>query len=62
MKSLKSISDVWFEAICWNYFLLGIFIIKLCVAFSLIDLGTFKIVILKQVSDISVTSETIQWL
>ena len=35
MRSLKSMSDDWFEAICGNYFLLGIFIIKLCAAFSL---------------------------
>ena len=42
MKSLKSMSDEWFYAICWSYLLLGIFIIKWCVAFSL-DFGLFEI-------------------
>ena len=63
MKSLKSMSDKWFEAVCWNYFLLGILMIKLCVAFGFIVLGTLKYDWdIKTRSDISVTSETIQWL
>ena len=42
MKSLKSMSDEWFDAICWSSLLLGILIIKYCVKSSLIGLGTFK--------------------
>ena len=35
-------SDEWFNTICWSSVLLGIFIIKFCVAFSLIVLSTLK--------------------
>ena len=35
-------SDKWVGAISWSSFLLGIFIIKECVAFNLITLGTLK--------------------
>ena len=42
MKSLNSISDEWFDAICWSSLLLGIFMIKQCVGFSIIVLGTLK--------------------
>ena len=42
MQSLESISDEWFDAICWNFLLLGIFIIKQCVVFSHIVLRTLK--------------------
>ena len=41
MKSSKSMSDEWFDAICWSSLLLRIFIIK-CVASSVIVLGTLK--------------------
>ena len=40
MKSLKSMSDEWLDGICWSFLLLGIFMIKQCVALSLIVLGT----------------------
>ena len=40
MKSLKSMSDEWFDAICWSFVLIGIFMIKQCVVLSLIVLGT----------------------
>ena len=43
MKSLKSILDEWLEVICWSSLLLGIFMIKQCVVFSLIVLGTLKV-------------------
>ena len=43
MKSLNSLSTKWLDAIYRISFLLGIFImIKQCVAFSLIVLGTLK--------------------
>ena len=42
MKSLKSMSDKRFDAICQRSLLLGIFIIKWFVAFSLMVLGTLK--------------------
>ena len=42
IKSLKSVSDKCVGAISWSSFLLGIFIIKECLEFSLIALGTFK--------------------
>ena len=49
MKFLNSISDEWFDAVCWSSLLLDIFVIR-CVAFSLIPLDTLKkIVIQKQV-------------
>ena len=35
-------SDKWFDAICWSSFLLTIFIIKKCVAFSFMVSGTLK--------------------
>ena len=43
MKSLKPMSYEWLDAICWSSLLLGIFIIKQFVAFSLIVLGPFEI-------------------
>ena len=42
MKSLKSVSDEWFNAICWSSLLLGIFMIKKWVEFSLTSFGTLK--------------------
>ena len=42
MKSLKSLSDEWFNTICWSFLLLGIFIIKKCLEFSLTSFGTLK--------------------
>ena len=42
MKSLNLISDKGFDAIFWSTVLLGIFMIKQCVAFSVIVLGTSK--------------------
>ena len=33
---------MWLDAICWNFSLLQIFMIKQCVAFSRIVLGTLK--------------------
>ena len=42
MKSLKSMSDEWFNAICWSSLLFGIFIIKKWVEFSLTSFGTLK--------------------
>ena len=42
MKCLKSMSDKWFDATCLSSLLLGIFMIKQCVAFNLIVLETFK--------------------
>ena len=42
MISLKSMSDELFDAICWNSLLLEMFIIKYCVLFILIVLGTLK--------------------
>ena len=41
MKSLNSMSDKWFDPICWSPPLLGIFMVK-CLAFSFIVLGTLK--------------------
>ena len=41
-KSLKPVSDEWFNAICWSSLLSGIFIIKKCVEFSLTSFGTLK--------------------
>ena len=43
MNSLKSMSDKWFDAICWSTLLLGTFMIKKYVAFSLILLATLKL-------------------
>ena len=45
MKSLDSLSDEWFDAICWSAILLGIFMIKQCEAFTLIVLGILKKVV-----------------
>ena len=42
MKSLVSISDEWFNAICWSSLLFGIFAIKKWVVFSLTSFGTLK--------------------
>ena len=42
MKSLKSMSDDWFVAICWSSLLFEIFIIKQCALFSLTSFGTSK--------------------
>ena len=41
-KSLKSISEQWFDAICRSYFMLGLLVITWCVAFSLVVLGALK--------------------
>ena len=42
-KSLKSLSDKWFNAICWRSLWFRIFtIIKKCVIFSLASFGTLK--------------------
>ena len=40
--SLKSMSGEWLEAIFLSSNLLGIFMIKQCIVFSLIVLGTLK--------------------
>ena len=42
MKTLTSMSDEWFWAICQSSLLLAIFMIKKCVAFSFIVLGTLE--------------------
>ena len=42
MKSLKSISNEWFQAICWSSLLLGIFTLTKCVEFSLTSFDTLK--------------------
>ena len=42
MKSLKSMSDAWFDAICWISLLLGNFMIKLFLALNLRVLGTLE--------------------
>ena len=42
MKSLKLKSDEWFSAICYISLLLGIFIMKKCLEFSLTSFGTLK--------------------
>ena len=42
MKSLKSMSNKWFDAIYWSFLLLGILMIKNWVVFSLTALGTLK--------------------
>ena len=42
IKSLKSISDYWFDAISWSSLLLEIFMINQCLRFFLIVLGTSK--------------------
>ena len=42
IKSLKSISDEWLDTICWSSCFFRIFIITLCVEFSLMFLGTGK--------------------
>ena len=42
MKSFNSISFEWFDAGCRSSLLLVIFMIKWCVAFSLIVLGTLR--------------------
>ena len=41
-KSLKSMSDEWLDVICWSSLVLRIVMIKQCVAFSLIVLGTLR--------------------
>ena len=41
-KSLKWISDEWWNAVCWSYRLFGIFIIKHCEEFSPILFETAK--------------------
>ena len=43
MESLNSMSDKWFDAICWSSLLLGIFLIKWFAAFSPIVLGTLRL-------------------
>ena len=35
-------SDEWFAAVCWSSLLLGIFVIKQCVALNLVVLGFLK--------------------
>ena len=42
MKSLVSMSDEWFSAICWSSLLFGIFMIKKWAEFSLTSFGTLK--------------------
>ena len=42
MKSLKSISDEWFNTIFWNSLLFEIFMITKCAEFSLTSFGTLK--------------------
>ena len=42
MKSLKSMSDEWLDAFCYSSPLFGIFMLKLCVGFSLIVLDDSK--------------------
>ena len=42
IKSLKSISDESFNAICWSFLLFKVFTIKKCVVFSLTTFGTLK--------------------
>ena len=42
MKSLVSMSDEWFSAICWSSLLFGIFMIKKWVEFSLTSFETLK--------------------
>ena len=42
MKTLTSISDKWFNAVCLGSLLLGICMIKQCVVFSLILFNTLK--------------------
>ena len=42
IKSLKSMSDEWFNAICWISLLFGIFIIKKYVVLSLTCFGTLR--------------------
>ena len=42
MKSLKSTSVEWCDAISWSFFLLGILIMKKWVEFSRTSLGTLK--------------------
>ena len=42
MKSWKSMSDEWLNAIFWSSCLFGIFIIKYCVEFSVIFFGAAK--------------------
>ena len=41
-KSWRSISDSWFNAICWSSLLLGILMMKKWVEFSLTSFGTLK--------------------
>ena len=42
MKSLKSMSDEWSNAVCWSSLLFGIFIMKKCIVFNLTSFGTLK--------------------
>ena len=35
-------SDKWFNTICWSSLLMGIFVIKKCVALSLTSFGALK--------------------
>ena len=55
MKSLNSRSDEWFDAIRYRSPLLGIFMIKLCVALSYIVLGTLK-------KDFNIKASELKWL
>ena len=43
IKSLKAMPDDWSDTICWGSLLLGIFMIKQFVSFSLIVLSTYDI-------------------
>ena len=45
MKSLELISDEWFSTIYWSSLLVGIFIMKKWVEFSLTSFGTYDCVI-----------------
>ena len=42
IKSWKSISEEWLNAICWSFLLFGIFTTKYCVEFNLMLFGTAK--------------------